>query len=270
MRAAAYARSLALQLRAAAGLRGAIRVCRVVLSKRFGGAGAEPVEVPMKALGGGELLVRPGTSDLRNASYYYTAHLYLPPPQLVDEDLKQICELGSNMGAALTALAHRYRSARLFGVEPDAGNARIANHNVARFGDRVAVVEAGIWDTDAELVVDRDTSYGEHGFKVRERGAADGEEVPGIEALSVDTLLARHLPEGIVDYVHMTIEATEPRVLKAGGEWPNRVRSIRVEAHPEFDYPAAELIADLERLGYEAWVDQAYPDKWVYGLKSLS
>jgi hypothetical protein len=45
---------------------------------------------------------------------------------------------------------------------------------------------------------------------------------------------------------------------------------MRVEAHPEFGYPASELIADLERLGYEAWPDQAYPDKWVYGLKSLS
>jgi hypothetical protein len=272
MRIGAYAKSLMLQLRAAQGLRGAARVLRVVIAKRVGGAGheADPVEVPMKALGGGPILVRPGTSDLRNTTYYYSEHLYLPPPQLVDEDLRQICELGSNMGAALTALAHRYPAARLFGVEPDAGNAMVASRNVARFGDRVAVIEAGIWDSVAELVVDRETRYGEHGFMVRERRGGDGPEASGITALSLDTLLARHMPDGIVDYAHMTIEATEPRVLKAGGEWPRRVRSMRVEAHPEFGYPATELVADLERLGYEAWPDRTHPDKWVYGLKTLS
>jgi hypothetical protein len=266
----AYLRSLRLQISTAAGVRGAVRVCRVILAKRLGKGGAgEPVAVPMKALGGEPLYVRPATSDLRNASYYYSEHLYLPAPELAGVDLRQICELGTNMGAALTALAHRYRSARLFGVEPDPGNAAIAARNVARFGDRCEVVTAGVWDVDAELVVDRDTRYGEPGLMVRERTPEVGASMPGTTALSIDSLLASQMPDGVVDYVHMTIEATEPRVLKAGGEWPRRVRSLRVEAHPEFGYPAAELIADLERLGYRAWTDETYPDKWVFALRSV-
>ena len=68
-----YGRSLRLQLRAANGIAGAIQVFRVLLAKRLRRAArsAAPIGVPVKALAGEELFVRPGTSDLRNASYYY-------------------------------------------------------------------------------------------------------------------------------------------------------------------------------------------------------
>ncbi len=269
-----YLRSLLRQLRIAEGPRGALGVLRVVLAKRLRSErrleSAEPIGVPVKALGGERLYVRPGTSDLRNASYYYDEDLYLPPPEVAGGELRQICELGTNMGAALTALAARYPSATLIGVEPDPGNVAVARRNVARFDDRCTVVEAGIWDVDADLVVDRETHYGEHGFMVRERADGDAPEMPGIAALSIDTLLARHMPEGPIDYVHMTIEGTEPRVFARGGEWTARVRSLRVEAHPEFGYPAADLIGDLEGLGYRAWSDPSLPDKWVYAVAAGS
>ncbi len=223
--------------------------------------------MPMRALNGQELQVRPGTSDLRNASYYYAAALYLPPPELDRGEIKQICELGSNMGAALTALAVQFPSATLLGVEPDPGNAEIARRNVARFGDRCKLIETGIWDQDAELVVDRATVFGEHGFKVRVREEGDPADRQSISALSIDSLLARHMPEGPIDYMHMTIEGTEPRVLRAGGAWKDRVRSLCIEAHPDFGYPVPQVIADLEKLGYKAWSRPDTPAKWVYALK---
>lgn len=264
-----YWRSLRIQLRAASGFGGALRVLRVVLAKRLrGGHGPlEPIGVPMKALGGAELYVRPGASDLRNASYYYGDRLYLPPAAIAEEPLRQICELGSNMGAALTALAVHYPQARLLGAEPDPGNAALAARNVSRFGDRCRVEQAGIWDDDVELVVDRDSSYGEHGFKVRPRAASDPTTTAGIRALKIDSLLALHLPAGEIDYMHITIEGTEPRVFAAGGDWVARVRSLRVEAHPELGYPAAACIADLEALGYRAWPDERLPEKWIYAVR---
>ena len=67
--------------------------------------------------------------------------------------------------------------------------------------------------------------------------------------------------------MHMSIEGTEPRVLSAGGEWPARVRSLRLEAHPELDYPTASCIGDLEALGYRAWPDSRLPQKWVYAVR---
>lgn len=259
-----YARSLAWQLRAAAGPRGALRVLGVAAATRLHSAGA-PIGVPMKGLDGGELLVRPSTSDLRNAADYYNLGLFLPPPGL-DREPRQIVELGTNMGASLTALGHRYPGARLLGAEPDPGNAAIARRNLARFGPRAEVVEAGLWDTDTELVVEA-TDYGEHGFHLRPLADDDPPGTEATTALSLDSLLRRHLPDGEIDYMHVTIEATEARVFGAGGEWVERVLSLRSEAHPNLGYPAARCIADLEALGYRAWPDPSLPDKWVFALR---
>ena len=247
-----------------------MRVFQVLLLKRLrrtGGEQQEAIGVPMKALGGEALFVRPGASDLRNASYYYADDLYLPPSAIAAQPLRQICELGSNMGAALTALAVRYPQAHLLGVEPDPGNAALAARNVARFGERCIVEQVGIWDSDVELVVDRGSAYGEHGFTVRPRSATDPAEMTGVAALKIDSVLARHMPTGEIDYMHMTIEGTEPRALRAGGDWARRVRSLRVEAHPELEYPASACIADLQALGYEAWPDERLPEKWIYAIR---
>ena len=72
-----------------------------------------------------------------------------------------------------------------------------------------------------------------------------------------------------IDYLHVTIEGTEPRVFAAGGDWRSRVRSLRVELHPYFGYGAAECIAQLEALGYRAWLAPAPAPagKWVFAVK---
>ncbi len=267
-KAVSYARSLALQLSVSQGAKGAFRVLGTVVRGRVGSKRAAPVGIPMKKLGGCELLVRPGASDLRNASYYYRDRLYLPPAQAVECDLRQICELGANIGASLAALAYRYPNARVLGVEPDPGNAALARLNVAQFGRRCEVVEAGIWDSSTELVVDRDSRYGEHGFSVRPRRETDPAELEGVRALHIDALLAEHMPEGPIDYMQINIEGTEPRAFAAGGGWPARVRSLRVEAHPELGYPAGQCVEDLRGLGFEAWADEKLPEKWILAVRS--
>jgi FkbM family methyltransferase len=220
----------------------------------------------MTALDGEELLVRPGTSDLRNAVDHYRLGLFRPP-QALDREPRQILELGSNMGASLTALAHRYPAAKVLGVEPDPGNAAIARRNVSRFGLRCRVVEAGVWDCDAELIVERGGVYGEHGFRLRPLGPEDPPCTATTTALSIDSILARHLPEGAIDYMQFSIEATEARVFAAGGDWVERVVSLRSEAHPNLGYPAERCRDDLEALGFRSWVDPRLPDKWVFALR---
>ncbi len=242
----------------------------VITRSRRRTGGAPAISVAMRGLGGAKLWVRPGTSDLRNASYYYSSDLYLPPPRFDRPDLRQVLEIGSNMGAALTALGHRYPDARILGVEPDPGNVAVAQKNVARYGDRASVVQAGIWDADTDLVVERTSVHGEHGFTVRSREESDGADAVVISARTIDTILAEHMPDGEIDYMHVTIEGTERRVFAAGGDWVNRIRSIRVEAHPAFHYPAAECIAQLEALGYDAWPDPSFPHKWVFAERPLS
>ena len=256
-------------LHQARGAKAKATVLRMVLDRRSGWrqrTHEDPVGVSMKELDGRVLWLRAGTTDLSNAVSYYRERLYLPPPELRETDLKCICELGSNAGAGLAALALTYPSARILGVEPDPDNLRLARRNIAPFGARVEVVLAGVWDRDTELTVD-DAGTGEHGLVVRERRASDPRE-GAIQAFSIDTLLDRRLPNLQVDYMHVTIEGTESRVFEADGEWPARVRSLRVELHPYYGYTAKECIGQLEALGYRARVAASPPDKWVYAVRA--
>ena len=225
------------------------------------------VRVRMKALDGGSIAVRPRTSDMYNAASYYAYGLHLPPPEIRDLDLRLICELGSNIGAALAALAARYPSARLVGVEPDAANLKLAKLNLEPFGDRIGLVQAGIWDHEATLIAEDAHGAGEHGLTVRELEADESSRAGGIPAISIDTLLEREAPGEEVDYMHVTIEGAESRVFAAGGDWPARVRSLRVELHPYFDYRAEQCVPQLEALGYRAWPAPEEPGKWIYAVR---
>ena len=252
-------------VRSTSGPRGAIQGIRVASVRRSGGTIHEPVPVRMRAMNGGELFVRPGTSDLMNAVAYYSTGAYLAPPEIANEPLEAICELGTNIGAALAALGTRYPEARLLGVEADPGNAAIARRNLSRFADRADIVQTAVWDTAAELTVDRTSEHGEHGFKVREATASD--PGPRITARTIDDILDERLPGESIDYMHMTVEGSEPRILSSGGSWPERVRSLRVELHPYFGFGAAECVSLLESLGYRAWLAPSPPDKWVFALR---
>ena len=43
--------------------------------------------------------------------------------------------------------------------------------------------------------------------------------------------------------------------------------ALRVEAHPNLDYPIERVRADLERLGYRTEVDPQLPDKWAFAVR---
>src|SRR3954453_5391221 len=148
-------------------MRGKSRVLKLVGRSRTQSArnGDSPaLAIPMRELGGEDLWVRPGASGLRHACYYYRDSLHLPPPEVAGSELRAILELGTNMGAALTALAIRYPGATVVGVEPDPGNATVARRNLERFGGRARLVEARAWGADAALVGATSPPPGAPGF----------------------------------------------------------------------------------------------------------
>lgn len=253
------------KLRAAQGRHGKLGVIRTLTSERWSETGQRDlIAIPMSALGGERIYVRPQTTDLSNACAYFTHGIHLPPP--VVSDPRRIVELGTNIGAGLSALALAYPQARLAGVEPDRGNFAVAQLNTARFGARVELIRAAIWDREAELVVDASNELGAHGLTIRPATAADG-DAERMAALTIDQLLDRTFPGEEIDYMHITIEGTEPLVFAAGGEWPSRVRALRVEAHPYFGYPVAECVRQLRELGYEAEAAASPPEKWAFAWR---
>jgi hypothetical protein len=222
----------------------------LILLRLRRGTGAGTVRVRVRALGGLGVELRRGTSDVYAFEDAYVERFQRPPAELADAPLERILELGTNVGLGLAELAHRHPRARLLGVEADPGNAALARRNVAAFGERCEVVAAAVWDSDAELTLEGEQ---ESGLEVRERRPDDPPGAPTIPAVAVDTLLARWLPEGEIDYVLLSAEHSEQRILTRNADWLQRVRSIRVETYDDIPYGPADTLADLERHGFRAW-----------------
>ena len=174
----------------------------------------------------------------------------MPPPPVEGEDLQVICELGANVGASAVALAATYPNAFVLGAEPDPDNAELARRNVAGFGDRCKIVEVALWNEPGFLTLEGPAT---DALVARPAVDATAGGPVRVEAITLDQLLDRHLPDREIDYMHVCIEGAEPRVLGAGGAWPSRVRSLRVELYPHFG--GEECVAALERLGYRAWFE---------------
>jgi FkbM family methyltransferase len=253
----------------AAGPAGVGRMSEVLVKTRFAkirGRPYGPVAVPMKALDGAPLAIRPGTTDLQDALEFYTLGLYLPDPRAGLEQPRQIVELGCNIGAALTALGVRFPTATLLGVEPAGESLAVARRNTAGFGSRCTLVQLAIWDTIENLVVDRSGGKGAYGFQVRPRRPSDPPEDAVVPAIDVDSLLARYMPDGPIDHLVMNIEGTERRVLEAGGDWLGRVRSLKIESHPEYDFSTDECVSLLEGHGFRCTPVPRFP-KFVSAVR---
>jgi hypothetical protein len=208
------------------------------------------MSVRVGALGGRAVALRRGTSDVYGFEDAFVSYFHRPPAELRGQPLETILELGTNIGLGLADLAHQYPRARLLGVEPDSGNAELARRNVASFADRCEVVTAAAWDSDCELTLEGEQ---ECGLEVRERRADDPPDAPLIPAFAVETLLAQSLPVESIDYVLLSAEHSEQRLLTRNAGWLERVRAIRVETYDDFPaYTAADTVRDLERHGFRA------------------
>jgi FkbM family methyltransferase len=233
-----------------------LRLIRLKLRDKIGAASASgaPVALRLRPLGGRALHVRPGTSDTG-----VIVHNYLTGDHpFAHRDLRRICELGSNIGVALAGLAVRHPDAQLLGVEADPENAALARRNLAQFGDRCTLVEAAVWGREAELVLDGDQAD----LRFVREARDDDPPSARIPARTVGALLAEHMPDGPIDFMHLSIEGSEPRVLAGDIGWMNRVRSIRLSIHPN-GFTSDACLAALRRLGFEAWLD---PSSGEHGL----
>jgi FkbM family methyltransferase len=248
----------------AQGWRGELRAIQVAFTGQLSGRGrgpdAPPTPVSMKELGGKELFVRPGTSDLVNAAGDYLDRIHLPPLEIAPATIRQIVELGSNTGSAMASFAVRYPQARILGVEPDPRNAAVARRNVARFGGRCELVQAAIWDQVTELIVEGDQAFG---YTVRPGRQDDPPEATRVPTTTIDALLDRHMPTGEIDYLYMTIEGAESRVLRPGGRWIDRVRCIRLDWGRGGDPCRREL----ECRGFETRLEAEGAGVWTVGIR---
>lgn len=211
------------------------------------GAGpSSAARVRLRPLGGREVLVRPGTSDLATLWGTFVYRNHLPPPALGTP--LTIWDLGANIGLTMAHFAHCFPQARVLGVELDEDNVALARLNVAAWGDRCEVVHAAVWPVD-QVVHYQGWPGGTSNYHVTP--TADG--VP-VRAMSLATLIRER--GGPVDYLKIDVEGAESSLFRDGTGWADEVRCLKVELHGGYDVNACE--AELQRLGYETCADSDY------------
>ena len=209
-----------------------------------------PVDVPIPALGGHAVRVRPATSDLRVIDDTFWGRYHLPPPELGVPGV--VVDLGSNIGLTMSHFAHLFGNARIVGVELDSGNAALCRRNIAVWSDRCTVVQAAIWSDNGEVAYHRkpDEAWA---YRI---GVEDEGEPVTVEARTMDTVLESVLPNETIDFLKVDIEGAEQNLLTTGGNWVERVRLLKVETHEP--YSVAACLRDLGRMGFSARRDDAH------------
>jgi FkbM family methyltransferase len=228
----------------------------VRLARPPGGTGlasAAPARLRLRPLGGHEVSVRPGTSDLGTVWGTFARRYHLPPAELGAPCT--IWDLGANIGLTMAHFACLFPQASVLGVELDEANVALARRNVAAWADRCEVIHAAVWTGDGEVRY-RGWAGGTSNYQV-----TGGEGAP-VRAVSLATLMREQ--GGPVDYVKVDVEGAERELLSDGTGWAEQVRCLKVELHGE--YRAEQCEADLRRLGFRAWQD---PQHWacVVGLR---
>ena len=219
-------------------------------------ASGGPARVRVRPLDGAVFELRPGTTDAESLRDTFRDGVHPPPSEAVRRGVRQIVDLGSNIGATVAHNALLHPEARILGVELDPATAELARRNIAPWADRCKILQGAVWTDDGIVHYD---GVREDGFQVSSTAPATG-AAKSTRALSMNTVFG-HLPPGArVDYLKMDIEGVEARLLSgAAAEWIERVDSISLQVH--HPYTTADCERDLAALGF---VTRLVPDRTNY------
>lgn len=225
---------------------------RAALLKLASGRATAPVDVRIRALNDHPVRLRPHTTDFENLVEGVIAGYAQPPAEA--GELKTVVEVGTNIGVGLALIAARNPAAKVYGVEADAANFALAQHNLAPFGARLLNVAA--WDEATTVTLE--------GARASGRETRAGTDV---RALPLSQLLDELVGDAVVDYLYMDIEGAHQRVIQAPDtRWAARVRTIKVAGHAGTQYDEHQCAQDLRRLGFQTRVEPYDPIGWTVGF----
>jgi FkbM family methyltransferase len=139
--------------------------------------------------------------------------------------LRMVVDLGANIGLTTLYLASRAPEARFICVEPVPSNADLLRRNLAPVRNAI-VVQAAV--TNKVGTVAFDNTRPAWGGSISRDGPLR------VEAISIEELLARYAPEGMIDLLKIDIEGAEAEVFSGPMVWLDRVACIVAELHPPF------------------------------------
>lgn len=171
------------------------------------------------------ITLRRGTSDSIEVMQTVARELYghFQPSKPV----RFIIDAGSYIGDTAAYYLSKYPEAHVVSVEPDPANFRLASANLKPYGERVSLVQAGVWYRNAKLKVR--TVDDKSGISVEET-ESDSDDYT-CEGVSPFTLMERFGRETI-DILKCDIEGAEEMLFASDSDrWLSRTRSIFIEIH---------------------------------------
>lgn len=207
-------------------------------------------------LGGNPILCRPGTRDRSSLQDLLFHQTYLPPKTISRP--KVIVDLGANVGYTVAHFASFYPSARIIGVELDAGNFLLAQENTRWCNDRVTLINAAIWSSDGYVNFDGPGEDAFHvvGSAVADQGIPSPAPTRRARSLTMATLI-KDFDLKRIDYLKMDIEGGEAEViLAADPSWLAMVDAMKIELH-DVDYH--DFDRALSAYGFRCYPDSRHP-----------
>lgn len=218
---------------------------RVIIIRHGHLPGEKPIHRVNYAALSEPVYVRMGSTDLWVLDELFVTDEYR---DVVTADLgpvRQIVDLGANVGISIRFWLQRWPDARIIGVEPDANNFMVANMNAQahRGGANVRLVRACVAGSERRVSLDR--SRHESMYTMVE--ADEGGETDSVPAYPMTRILADQQAAEEIDLLKCDIEGAEREVFADCREWIGRVRNMILEVHPP--YSVEELLSDCERNG---------------------
>jgi FkbM family methyltransferase len=173
--------------------------------------------------------LRLGSTDWLVLEQIYFQREYDALSQLQLGDVRQIVDLGANVGLSVRLWRQRFPEAAVLAIEPDPDNVRALERNCPRDG-KMKVVQACVAASARTVQIDR--SAGEWGIRMVD--CSPDQHRISVKALSLLEILAETNVTGPIDLLKCDIEGAEAEVFGKCAEWIARVRAMILEIHAPY------------------------------------
>ena len=192
---------------------------------------------------GRDVHLRPDTTDDRVFHETFVKQFHVPPEEIRPAT---VLDLGCNIGLTVAHFEVLWPEAKIIGVDLDAENCAVARRNCRR----ARILDVAVSATSGRLTYSGDEAWG---FCLDPSGDRT------VDSRTLGELI--DLLGGSADFVKMDIEGAEWEVVKAPGEWPERVGSLLIEVHGTEGRRQAgidEMAGYLRDRGYTCWKHDAH------------
>ncbi len=185
------------------------------------------------------LAIRGGSSDSGAFKQIYIEREYACLHDMSDVGL--IIDCGANVGYSSAYFLSQFPRCQVIAVEPDPSNFAMLKRNLAAYGDRVKLVQAGVWSQPGSLVISKEEYRDGKEWSRTVRPCHPGEKAE-LEGVAIGTLLADSKQERI-SLLKVDVEGAEAVIFHENFKaWLDKVDNIAIELHEDSTFGNANEV----------------------------